>query len=111
MSGDDVFSIIYTSGTTGRPKGVEITHLMAAGLAWNGVRWIPDLLFTEDTRLLLFLPLAHSYARCLELLAIAGKGVLGHTPDVTTLLPNLKDFGPSYVLAVPYNFNIVFKTN
>ena len=101
VSGDDVFSIIYTSGTTGRPKGVEITHLMAAGLAWNGVRWIPDLLFTEDTRLLLFLPLAHSYARCLELLAIAGKGVLGHTPDVATLLPDLKGFGPSYVLAVP----------
>ena len=33
VGGDDVFSIIYTSGTTGRPKGVEITHRMAAGLA------------------------------------------------------------------------------
>ena len=33
VSGEDVFSIIYTSGTTGRLKGVEITHLMAAGLA------------------------------------------------------------------------------
>ena len=101
VSGDDVFSIIYTSGTTGRPKGVEITHLMAAGLAWNGVRWIPDLLFTEDTRLLLFLPLAHVYARCLQLLSLAGEGVLGHTPDVKTLLPDLQSFAPSYVLAVP----------
>ena len=101
LRADDVFSIIYTSGTTGSPKGVEVTHRMAAGLAWNGVRWIPDLLFSPDTRLLLFLPLAHSYARCLELLAIAGNGVLGHTPDVATLLPDLKGFGPSYVLAVP----------
>ena len=101
LRADDVFSIIYTSGTTGNPKGVEVTHRMAAGLAWNGVRWIPDLLFSPDTRLLLFLPLAHSYARCLELLAIAGNGVLGHTPDVATLLPDLKGFGPSYVLAVP----------
>ena len=101
LNADDLYSIIYTSGTTGNPKGVEITHRMAAGLAWNGVRWIPDLLFSPDTRLLLFLPLAHSYARCLELLSIAGNGVLGHTPDVATLLPDLKSFGPSYVLAVP----------
>lgn len=101
VTGQDLFSIIYTSGTTGRPKGVELTHTNVAGLAWNGVRWLPDLLFAKETRLLLFLPLAHSYARCLELLSIAGKGVLGHTPDVTTLLPDLQAFGPTYVLAVP----------
>lgn len=101
VSPEDIFSIIYTSGTTGRPKGVEITHRNAAGLAHNGVHWIPDLLYRPDTRLLLFLPLAHSYARCLELLSLAGQGVLGHTPDVKTLLPDLQAFGPSYVLAVP----------
>lgn len=101
LTADDLYTIIYTSGTTGRPKGVELTHRTATGLAWNGVRWLPDVLNTPDTRLLLFLPLAHSYARCLELLAIAGKGTLGHTPDVTTLLPDLKVFGPTYVLAVP----------
>ncbi|MBE6481240.1 MAG: long-chain fatty acid--CoA ligase [Actinomyces ruminicola] len=98
---DDVYSIIYTSGTTGRPKGVEITHRQAAGLGWNGVRWIPELLNSPDTRLLLFLPLAHAYARFLQLLAIAGNGVLGHTPNVKTLLPDLQGFAPSYVLAVP----------
>ena len=27
--------------------------------------------------------------------------MLGHTPNMTTLLPDLKGFGPSYVLAVP----------
>ncbi|WP_241655509.1 AMP-dependent synthetase/ligase [Actinomyces oricola] len=101
LRGQDTYSIIYTSGTTGRPKGVELTHTNAAGLAWNGVRWLPDLLFSTNTRLLLFLPLAHSYARFLELLAIAGQGVLGHTPDAKTLLPDLKTFGPTYVLAVP----------
>ena len=101
LRGEDLYSIIYTSGTTGRPKGVELTHTNVAGLAWNGVRWIPDLLNSPRTRLLLFLPLAHSYARCLQLLSIAGCGVLGHTPDATTLLPDLKSFGPTYVLAVP----------
>ena len=38
LRADDVFSIIYTLGTTGNPKGVEVTHRMVAGLAWNGVR-------------------------------------------------------------------------
>ncbi|SPT52685.1 Long-chain-fatty-acid--CoA ligase FadD15 [Actinomyces bovis] len=97
---DDLYSVIYTSGTTGKPKGVELTHRNAAGLAWNGVRWIPELLWTKDARLLLFLPLAHSYARFLQLLALAGNGVLGHS-DPKTLLPDLKAFAPTYVLAVP----------
>lgn len=101
LRGDDLYSIIYTSGTTGRPKGVELTHRAAAGLAWNGVRWIPDLLNSPTTRLLLFLPLAHAYARFLQLLAIAGQGVLGHTPNAKTLLPDLAGFAPTYVLAVP----------
>ena len=101
LRGEDVYSIVYTSGTTGRPKGVEITHRMAAGLGWNGVRWLPDLLLAPSTRLLLFLPLAHSYARFLQILALAGNGVLGHTPDVATLLPDLAAFAPTYILAVP----------
>nr|WP_216666407.1 AMP-dependent synthetase/ligase [Actinomyces faecalis] len=101
LHGENLYSIIYTSGTTGRPKGVELTHRSAAGLAWNGVRWMPDLLWTASARLLLFLPLAHAYARFLQLLAIGGQGVLGHTPDAKTLLPDLQGFAPTYVLAVP----------
>lgn len=100
LTTDDLYSVIYTSGTTGRPKGVELTHRNCAGLAWNGVRWIPELLWAKDARLLLFLPLAHSYARFLQLLALAGNGVLGHS-DPKTLLPDLKAFAPTYVLAVP----------
>ncbi|WP_194949105.1 AMP-dependent synthetase/ligase [Actinomyces trachealis] len=100
LTTDDLYSVIYTSGTTGKPKGVELTHRNAAGLAWNGVRWLPELLWAKDARLLLFLPLAHSYARFLQLLALAGNGVLGHS-DPKTLLPDLKAFAPTYVLAVP----------
>lgn len=100
LTADDLYSVIYTSGTTGRPKGVELTHRSCTGLAWNGVRWLPELLWAKDARLLLFLPLAHSYARFLQLLALAGNGVLGHS-DPKTLLPDLKAFAPTYVLAVP----------
>ena len=94
---DDVYSIIYTSGTTGRPKGVELTHRNAVGIPYHGVRYLPGVLWGGNVRLLLFLPLAHVYARCLQLLSLAGEGVLGHTPDAKTLLPDLQ----SYILAVP----------
>ena len=98
---DDVYSIIYTSGTTGRPKGVELTHRNAVGIPYHGVRYLPGVLWGGNVRLLLFLPLAHVYARCLQLLSLAGEGVLGHTPDAKTLLPDLQSFAPSYILAVP----------
>ncbi|WP_127842356.1 AMP-dependent synthetase/ligase [Actinomyces wuliandei] len=101
LRSDDLYSIIYTSGTTGRPKGVELTHRNAAGIPHHGVRYLPDVLRGSDVRLLLFLPLAHVYARCLQLLSLAGDGVLGHTPDVSTLLADMQSFAPSYVLAVP----------
>ena len=70
---DDVYSIIYTSGTTGRPKGVELTHRNAVGIPYHGVRYLPGVLWGGDVRLLLFLPLAHVYARCLQLLSLAGE--------------------------------------
>ncbi len=98
---DDVYSIIYTSGTTGRPKGVELTHRNAVGIPYHGVRYLPGVLWGDNVRLLLFLPLAHVYARCLQLLSLAGEGVLGHTPDARTLLPDLQSFAPSYLLVVP----------
>lgn len=101
LKADDIYSIIYTSGTTGRPKGVELTHRNAVGIPYHGVRYLPGVLWGGDVRLLLFLPLAHVYARCLQLLSLAGEGLLGHTPDVKTLLPDLQSFAPSYVLAVP----------
>ncbi|MFC2474154.1 MAG: AMP-dependent synthetase/ligase, partial [Actinomyces sp.] len=98
---DDVYSIIYTSGTTGHLKGVELTHRNAVGIPYHGVRYLPGVLWGTNVRLLLFLPLAHVYARCLQLLSLAGEGVLGHTPDAKTLLPDLQSFAPSYILAVP----------
>ena len=98
---DDIYSIIYTSGTTGRPKGVELTHRNAVGVPYHGVRYLSGVLWGSNVRLLLFLPLAHVYARCLQLLSLAGEGVLGHTPDAKTLLPDLQSFAPSYILAVP----------
>jgi long-chain acyl-CoA synthetase len=106
---DDVATIIYTSGTTGRPKGAELTHGNFASLATNAVAAVPEV-FAAGGRTLLFLPLAHVFARFIEVLAIAGGSVLGHWADVKTVTEGLGTFKPTFVLAVPRVFEKVYNS-
>jgi long-chain acyl-CoA synthetase len=106
---DDVATIIYTSGTTGRPKGAEITHGNFALLATNAVKAVPEV-FSSDGRTLLFLPLAHVFARFIEVLAIAGGSVLGHWDNLKTVTVGLGAFKPTFILAVPRVFEKVYNS-
>ncbi|MCK0115680.1 AMP-binding protein [Isoptericola sp. S6320L] len=106
---DDVATIIYTSGTTGRPKGAELTHGNFASLATNAVAAVPEV-FAAGGRTLLFLPLAHVFARFIEILAIAGGSTLGHWADVKTVTTGLGTFKPTFVLAVPRVFEKVYNS-
>jgi len=103
----DVATLIYTSGTTGTPKGAEITHGNLSLLAVNAVAAVPDV-FKDGGRTLLFLPLAHVFARYVEILAIASGTVLGHWADLKTVTAGLGAFKPTYILAVPRVFEKVF---
>ncbi len=98
---DTTATIVYTSGTTGRPKGTVISHGNFTELAVNAHAWMPEIAMGQDSRLLLFLPLAHVFARFLEVFQLSGEGVLGHTPDTKNLLPDLATFRPTYLLVVP----------
>ena len=107
----DLATVIYTSGTTGRPKGCELTHenlLADVRNAFGG----PLAIVTEtvDTSTLLFLPLAHVFARIIEVGCIEGGIVLGHCGDLTALLPALASFRPTFILAVPRVFEKVFNS-
>jgi long-chain acyl-CoA synthetase len=105
----DFATIIYTSGTTGRPKGCEITHGNLLANARNAVRGPLSVIFeTPGASTLLFLPLAHSFARLIEVAVIEAGGVLGHTSDVAHLLPELATFQPTFLLAVPRVFEKVY---
>lgn len=101
LSITDLATIVYTSGTTGKPKGVELTHGNFTILAQNGHSWMAEIAQHRRSRLLLFLPLAHVYARFLQVFQLTGGGVLAHTPDTKNLLRDLESFRPSYLLAVP----------
>jgi len=107
---DDLATIIYTSGSTGRPKGVELTHGNFAHLTMNAAVGIPELLQAENARTLLFLPLAHVFARFVEIATIAGSAVLGHAPDIKNLVADLGSFRPTFLLAVPRVFEKVYNS-
>ena len=62
---------------------------------------MPEIAAYKNSRLLLFLPLAHVFARFLQVFQISGNGVLGHAPNIKNLLPDLASFRPSYLLVVP----------
>lgn len=98
---DSIATIIYTSGTSGKPKGTVLTHGNFTTLVWCNMGWMPEFSKDPRARLLLFLPLAHVYARLLEVFMISGSGVLGHAPNIKNLLPDIASFKPSYLLVVP----------
>jgi long-chain acyl-CoA synthetase len=98
---DDLATIVYTSGSTGRPRGAELTHRAFCHLALNARAALPGVVAARDARTLLFLPLAHVFARLIQVAAIAGTTVVGHSADVKELGPDLRSFRPTYLLAVP----------
>ncbi|MGQ7296311.1 AMP-dependent synthetase/ligase [Quadrisphaera sp. KR29] len=107
VTGADLATIIYTSGTTGRPKGCQLTHANFVVLSRNAVAAIPEV-FSAGASTLLFLPLAHVFARFIQVLCLAGRSTLAHTPDSKDLTRDLATFRPTYVLAVPRVFEKVY---
>lgn len=98
---DDLATIIYTSGTTGIPKGVALTHKNFVATIEGLRQVLPHIVDSTETRLLLFLPLAHVLARFVMHAVLAGRGRLGFSPNVKRLINDLQDFQPTILLAVP----------
>jgi long-chain acyl-CoA synthetase len=108
---DDLATIIYTSGTTGRPKGCELTHRNLLADIRNAVAGaLPEVFDIDGSCTLLFLPLAHSFARIIQVGCLESGAVLGHWPDSATLAEGLREFRPTFLLAVPRVFEKVFNT-
>jgi long-chain acyl-CoA synthetase len=104
----DLATIIYTSGTTGRPKGCELSHLNLLANVRNAIGGLPDIFTQPGRSALLFLPLAHSFARIIQIGCLESGTVLGHTADVAHLVDDLGTFQPTFILAVPRVFEKVY---
>jgi long-chain acyl-CoA synthetase len=96
---DDLFTYIYTSGTTGPPKACMITQRNYYEMV-GAVDDVPSFIGADDV-ILLYLPLAHNFGRCLHLLAGYVGCTIAFCPDplrVGELAPVVK---PTVLPSVP----------
>ena len=105
----DLATIIYTSGTTGKPKGCELLHRGFVELSKNATLEIPEVINPKHSTLL-FLPLAHVFARFISVLCVHGGVKVGHQPDTKNVAPAMESFKPHFLLAVPRVFEKVYNS-
>jgi long-chain acyl-CoA synthetase len=102
----DVATYIYTSGTTGPPKGCVIDHAN-----WRNML---DMIQEEDVLVenevaYLFLPLAHAFARLIQLGAMdVGATIAYWEKDPQKIIPNLMEVKPTYFPSVPRIFEKIY---
>ena len=108
--GSDVATLIYTAGTTGKPKGCVLTHSNFVELSRNAAKAIPEVVNPESTTLL-FITMAHVFARFIAVLSVHGGVKVGHQGDTAQLLPAMASFKPTFLLAVPRVFEKVYNSS
>ena len=94
---DDLATLIYTSGTTGPPKGCMLSH---KNLTTAALRVKTHIEGTTDT-VLLFLPMAHSFARICHQSATYRGATLALCADATRVPEALARVRPTILPAVP----------
>src|SRR4051794_5053113 len=103
---EDPYTIIYTSGTTGPPKGCVLTH----GNYRQVTRMCEEFGVIEDAEsVYLYLPLAHSYALLIQLLAVdLGVTIDYWSGDPQQIVPDLMAVKPTYLPSVPRIFEKIY---
>jgi long-chain acyl-CoA synthetase len=106
VEGSDVATYIYTSGTTGPPKGCIIDH--------QNWRDMLDMVETQNVLMehevvYLFLPLAHAFARLIQLASVdVGASIAYWERDAAKIIPNLMEVKPTYFPSVPRMFEKIY---
>jgi len=98
VSSDDVATIVYTSGTTGIPKGAVLTHdniTFTAQSVWGSVE------SHEADETLLFLPLAHVFARTCVFTALVAGATTVFARGIETIAEDFKIGRPHWFPSVP----------
>ena len=104
---EDIASIVYTSGTTGPPKGVLLTH---GNFLFELDSLSKVLPVNESDETLLFLPLAHIFAR-IGFLAFLKKGfIVSFAESIDRLMDNMLEIRPTFLFSVPRIYGKVYNT-
>ncbi len=98
---DSPASFIYTSGTTGNPKGVVLTH----------GNWVYEAEAVETLKLigpddvcLMFLPMAHSFAKVIEAVWFAVGCTAAYVESLDKIVDNAGEVRPTVMPSVPRIF-------
>jgi long-chain acyl-CoA synthetase len=108
--GSDVATLIYTAGTTGKPKGCVLTHSNFYELSRNAKAALPEVV-NPGTCTVLFITLAHVFARFIAVMCVDAGVKVGHQPDTSKLVPAMQSFKPTFLLAVPRVFEKVYNSS
>jgi long-chain acyl-CoA synthetase len=94
----DVATLVYTSGTTGVPKGAMITHANLLFTSWAAGH---VLVVEPHYHTLLFLPLAHVFARMIVYLCQRCGATVVFCSDVRNVAGELREARPHFLCSVP----------
>jgi len=99
-------TIIYTSGATGDPKGAALPNRAFTSGCVNALKSLP---INEEDEQLLFLPLAHSFAKMLAIASVSGGMTISFAEGAEKVVKNLAELNPTIMASVPRVFEKVYQ--
>ena len=106
VKASDIATIVYTSGTTGPPKGCMLTHA--------NIRSLTDMVLQRidivaDDCLYMFLPLAHTLTRAVQITGIKVGAQLAYWHrDPKRIVQDVSEIQPTQLPSVPRIFEKIY---